>query len=805
MRVRRSAAAIIVTSLLLLLSACDSPEQREAQHLEKGQALAADGELAKAAIEFRNALKINPTNVAAKFMLAEALEKQGNLPAALSTYQDVSLQDGEHRPAQIKLGQFALMNGDPIAAERYADKAISLAPEKADAYTMKAAALVMQRAYDKAEVEIEKSLTRAPNNADALIVLASQRMYQGRTSEAEKVVADGLKATPDDPMLLNFQANMLREMGRTGAAEASLRRLITLQTDNPEHVLTLAKDLSDSGRNEEAKQLFRDALANSADKDRILGAYAGFLQQTEGAAMAASEIAALGDALKASTKYRFLLARLNVEAKAYPEAAAMFGGLLGDLTVEEEKLDVRAELARIELLQGNRAAGAKQLDEILATDKGHHNALLLRANLALEDQRYDAAIADARAALNALPDSPGALEVLWRTQVRMGERSLAIDTLRTLTRSAPGNVEAHLQLASLLIPQAVEEAIEHLDAAIALAPERPELRLTKAQVLIYSKQESRGESIGLAMLQDAALAPIGHQILGEAAYARRDFDMAVREFQTALEMGRPFAEIGPKLTQALTFRDSSGAGNDAGDAVDMLEQRVSRDPRDSLSLILLANLRQNAGNLKGAETALRQAIEVAPDNPFAHLSLSRVLRQMNRLEEMNAVLARAERQFPDDRTIQESAAVGREIAGTYDAARIAYERVLATWPDSLVAANNLAQLAADVWPEDRELLNQARQRLEKFRNDSNPVVLDTLGWVQVRLGNTDDAVFLLQRAASMTPDSRDAQYHYGVALAQKGLDAKAREALTKALADGAEFRGREEAEALLGKLKTAAQ
>lgn len=796
---------MIVTTILLLLAACDSPEQREAQHIEKGQSLVTDGELAKATIEFRNALKINPTNVATKFMLAEALEKQGNLPAALAAYQDVALQNGDHRPAQIKLGQFALMNGDAIAAERYAEKAIALDPQRADAYTMKAAALVMQRAYDKAEIEIEKSLARAPNNADALIVLASQRTYQGRPAEAEQIVADGLKATPDDPMLLNFQANMLREMGRTTDAEATLRRLITLQTDNPEHVLNLAKDLSDSGRNEEAKQLFRDALGNSTDKDRILGAYAGFLQQTEGAAMAASEIAALGSIFKDNTKYRFLLARLNVEAKAYPEAAEMFRGLLDDLTVAEEKLDVRAELARIELLQGNRAAGAKQLDEILGTDKGHHNALLLRANLALEDQRYDAAIADARAALNALPDSPGALDVLWRTQVRMGERSLAIDTLRTLTRVTPGNVEAHLQLASLLIPQAVEEAIEHLDAAIALAPERPELRLTKAQVLIYSKQESRGESIGLAMLQDPALAPIGHQILGEAAYARRDFAMSVREFQAALEMGRPFAEIGPKLTQALTFRDSSGAtGEESGNAVDMLEQRVSRDPRDSLSLILLANLRQNAGDLKGAETALRQAIEVAPDNPFAHLSLSRVLRQMNRLEEMSAVLARAERQFPDDRTIQESAAVGREIVGNFDAARIAYERVLATWPDSLVAANNLAQLAADIWPENRELLNQARQRLEKFRNENNPVVLDTLGWVQVRLGNTDDAVILLQRAASMTPESRDALYHYGVALSQKGLDAKAQEALSKALAEGGTFRGREEATALLEKLRTQA-
>lgn len=803
MRVRSAGAAFIFASCLLLTAACDSPEEREAQHIESGKTLSAAGDYAKAAIEFRNALQINSTRADTKYLLGEVLEKQGNLPAALAAFQEVSFQDPENRQAQIKLGQFALMNGDSVAAIRYADKAIASDPQQADAYTMKAAALVMQKKFAESEAEIQKSLARAPGNDDALIILASQRMLEGRAAEAEKLIADNIRDRPDSAMLLAFQAKMLRDMGRPDDAETALRRLITMQPDVPEHVLMLANDLRGKGRYDEAKQLFRDSLAENAAKERILDAYASFLQQRESPDAVVAEIAALSGLFADSNKYPFLLARLNIEAKSYQRAADILQNLLKKLTVQEEKLDVRAELARIEILEGNRVEAAKQLDQILAEDKEQHNALLLRANIALDDRRYEAAVADARSALNTHQNSPGALTILWRSYALMGERSLAIDTLRTLTKITPADLEAHLQLAGLLIPQATEEALEHLDAAIALAPDQPELRLKKAQALIYSKQESRGEEIGLAMLQDPLQAAIGHQILGESAYARKDFAMAASEFEAALAAGRSFDEIGPKLTQALAFQESGGDGSGAssGDAVQMLEQRISRNPKDSLSFILLANLRQNAGDLKGAEQALRRAIEADPDNAFAHISLSRVLRQDNRIEEMTAALARAERQFPQDRAVQESAAVGREIAGEFDAARAAYERVLQTWPDSLVAANNLAQLIADTWPDDREQLNRARQQLEKFRGEDNPAVLDTLGWVQTRLGNTEEAIILLERATSLSPDSRDALYHYGTALAQKGLTDKAKATLGKALAGGATFRGSNEARALLDSLK----
>ncbi len=116
---------------LLLLAACDSPQEREAEHLANGKALYESGNLSKAAIEFRNALQINPTGVEAKYFTGLIFEKRGNIPRAVSAFQEVSLQDPNNRDAQLKLGQYAMLNGDAGEASMRADKLIALDFEQA--------------------------------------------------------------------------------------------------------------------------------------------------------------------------------------------------------------------------------------------------------------------------------------------------------------------------------------------------------------------------------------------------------------------------------------------------------------------------------------------------------------------------------------------------------------------------------------------------------------------------------------------------------------------------------------------------
>ena len=211
---------------------------------------------------------------------------------------------------------------------------------------------------------------------------------------------------------------------------------------------------------------------------------------------------------------------------------------------------------------------------------------------------------------------------------------------------------------------------------------------------------------------------------------------------------------------------------------------------------MLSEQRENRGDLDAAKDLLRQAIEAKPDERNPYLNLARIQKNEGKLKEAADTLQLASARFPDDSLVQESLAIGYELMQDYDAAKLAYENVLAKWPNDIVAANNLAMLIADVWPTDKALLDRARVLVEEFRNSNNPTLIDTLGWVQVRLGNIDDAAIILKKAVSLQPDNQQAQYHYATAMSLKGLNDLARDAMGKALAGEPDFRGIEEAKQL---------
>lgn len=806
MRFHLTLARSCVIAAMLLLAACGSPEQREAEHLKNGKALYESGDLSKAAVEFRNALQINPTGVEAKYFIGLIFEKKGNLPAAIGAFQEVALQDPNKRDVQLKLGQYALMNGDAGEAGMRADKLIALDPNRPDGHTMKAASLLMMNKFPESETEAKAALSLNPNDADATIVLASQRARQGKFDEAGALVEQSLAANPKSVQLLGMKLKLLGDQGRSAEVEQVLRQLVELDPGNPGHVIDLARVMTAAGRLPEAQEEFRRAIAANKDSDLLLTVYAAFLETQVGPAQAIEETKALAEKYKDNARYSFLLARLYIKSNRLDEAESLLNQLLERFTRPSDKLDARVELARVTLLRGDKDGALTQLAEILKEDSKNQNALLVRAAIKLGDVKYDEAIADARAVLRDAPSSAPALAILAKAYLATNERELAIGALRNLVGVAPNNADARLQLAGLLVTRSPDEAVKQLDAVIALRPDDAELKAQKAQILIYSKRWDQGEVIGQELAADQKTVALGHQVLGEAALARQDFPTAITELQSAIDHGRSFSIVGPKLMEAYKRANQpvTAARTGTDEIVpgeQLLLDRIKKDSKDADALSLLAALREQNGHPQAAKDLLRQAIEAKPDVRGPYLNLARILKTEGNLKEAADTLELAAGRFPDDSVVMESVAISHELMQDYDAAKTAYENVLAKWPNDVVAANNLAMLIADVWPNDKALLDRARRLVEEFRNSNNPILTDTLGWVQVRLGNIDDATIILKRAASMDPENQQVQYHYAVALSLKGLDDLARQTMAKALAGDPAFRGIDDAKQLAAKLQ----
>jgi tetratricopeptide (TPR) repeat protein len=791
---------------MLLVAACDSPQEREAEHVRNGKALFETGDFSKAAIEFRNALQINPTGVEAKYFTALIFEKNGNVLRAISTFEDVALQDPSNREVQLKLGQYALMNGDAAQASARADKLITLDSNKPDGHTMKAAAFLMMGKLAEAESEAKAALALNPHDEDATIVLASQRARQDKFEEAEAIVKQALAAHPESVPLLGLKLKLLADQHRTTEVEQVLRQLVELDPANPGHVVYLANELTAAGRLPEAQEEFRRAIAVNKNSPWLLTAYADFLEKHIGTAEAIAEAKTLAGQYKGNALYSFLLARLYIKANRLDEAEGLLTQLVEEFERSSDKLDGQVELARITLLRGNRQGALDQLATILKADSKNQSALTLRAAIRLKDGKFDEAIADARAILSDTPTSASALAILAKAYTATNEHELAIDALRNLARVMPDNAEVHTQLAGLLVTRAPDEAIRQLDAAIALRPDDPELKAQKAQILIYTKRWDQGELIGRDLAVSKETAALGHQILGEAALARQDFPTAITELRSAIDHGRSFSIVGPKLMEAYRrsnppFTAARTGTEEPNPAEKLLIERLAKDPKDPDALALLSEQRENRGDLRAAKDLLRQAIEARPDQRGPYLNLARILKNEGDLKAADDTLQLAAARFPDDSLVLQSLAIGYELMQDYDAAKLAYENVLAKWPNDIVAANNLAMLIADVWPTDRVLLDRARLLVEEFRNSNNPTLIDTLGWVQVRLGNIDDAAVILKKAASMQPDNQQVLYHYAVALSLKGLDELARDTMVKALAGAPNFRGIDDAKQLATRLQ----
>jgi Flp pilus assembly protein TadD len=136
--------------------------------------------------------------------------------------------------------------------------------------------------------------------------------------------------------------------------------------------------------------------------------------------------------------------------------------------------------------------------------------------------------------------------------------------------------------------------------------------------------------------------------------------------------------------------------------------------------------------------------------------------------------------------------------GRNDEAAIAYQQAIQVKQDHVPALNNLAMLWADKENTRLQAVNLAMAAF--VRSNSDPAVIDTLGYALIRSGRSAEAVKILERATELAPQNPAILYHYALAHAEAGNAKEALAALEAALAMG-DFEARPEAERLLQRLQ----
>jgi Flp pilus assembly protein TadD len=332
--------------------------------------------------------------------------------------------------------------------------------------------------------------------------------------------------------------------------------------------------------------------------------------------------------------------------------------------------------------------------------------------------------------LAAKPDSTG-VRLLYVRALLTGQRLAdATAQLETLTRNAPDLPQAWLTLGALHV----------------------QLREPAAAIVALNKYIALVEAGSMPVAADA-----------EAANGDDESSPATKE--DALIRGWLLLSQAADLQGDLKGADAWLAKIDSPQR--LVEVQVRR-----------ASLLAREGKVAQARALIHRLPEkTAEDARVKIMAEAQVLRDAKLWADANAVLAQANQRFPDDvELIYEQSMMFEKLNKLADMERL-LRRVIALKPDHQHAYNALGYSLAERnvrLPEARTLIKKALEL-----SPGEPSITDSLGWVEYRLGNREEAIRLLRDAYRGQPDAEIAA-HLGEVLWVSGQADEARRVLREA-------------------------
>ena len=627
---------------------------------------------------------------------------------------------------------------------------LQIDPKNAPAYALAAQISEGTGDYPHAWTAWQQSAELAPGDLDTQLGIARLLLLSGDADGAQRGLARILAQRADHPGARTLQAAVAARRGDIDGAIRDLRQLVADQHPPATSAsLLLASLLSQRGDRAGALHVLDAALVGTPDDIALLAAAAQLCEAApDDAALAARALAFHRRATQTAPQDLALWrswAAFHIRRRELPQAEAVLRAAQADPHVDNEA----ATLALIAFLDEQRSGTAAEA-AALAAIAAHPDTPSLRLRLAeLYDDggQHDLAERSLRELVARDPASPSALAA----QDRLAERAFADGRAG----------EAQAWLAKTLATQARDAPALRLRGRIALARGDASAAVADLRSAVHGAPGSP-ELVGL--LAQA------HRAKGEPQLARDVLADAVR-----------FKPDDPAL-RLLLAADMADAGEPVA-ADRELDAAIAQAPRDARAYAAKARLAMARHDADAAEKVWRARLAAAPDDADAWLDVAAMRQSRRDPKGALAVFDEGEKQSPGRPAIALARAEWLARQGQADASIAAYEQLLARAPGDLTVANNLAwQLAQR--HRDASDLQQALTIAQPFAATGDPRYLDTLGWIQLRLGQAPAATAVLERAARLAPDVALIQLHLGLALHARGDTPRATALLRKALAGG---------------------
>lgn len=354
--------------------------------------------------------------------------------------------------------------------------------------------------------------------------------------------------------------------------------------------------------------------------------------------------------------------------------------------------------------------------------------------------------------------------VLARLAMAAGDKARALSISQNLARQFPEGDDS-LQLALELMPDQ-PEAERLIEARLQITPDDHKLRLAYGRALARAQRPSDAAREFRAVTLKNPDQLTAWFALGTLELELRQpeaAESALLEYLRRLEASSAEAQEEQAETHLEARQQSwlmlAQAAEQRGDlkAAEAWLIKVDSPQRRFEAQYRRASLMARQGRLPEARKLLQDLPEDSPEATRAKLMAeSQLLRDRREWQLAYEVLARATARLPNETDLIYEQSMMAEKLGRLDEMETLLKRVIALKADHHHAYNALGYSLAD-----RNIrLEEARGLIAKALSlvPSEPFIMDSMGWVEFRLGNKEEAQRLLRLAFEARPDAEIAAH-----------------------------------------------
>lgn len=507
-----------------------------------------------------------------------------------------------------------------------------------------------------AAIDVQNALKSEPDNIRARLLLAELSLRLGDPESAEKE---------------------LQQASRHGASAEQTRNLtaeVRLALREFAQLLSLI-DSGELGLQEPARSTYRGlALLGLNDLEQAAAAFNAALS-TDAKWLRART--GLAEALAGQGNSEEGLSQLQTVLDANPgdaTAALLKGTLLA------RRGDYRAAIVSLMSAQAH-AAG-----QLSASQQSLTFAMLTEAHMALGDLKA------ARAAHGELekrvPNAQLTRFLAARLAMAQQDYTTAVAEAQRVVASAPDLTAAKMLLGAALLAQGnVNQAEAQLSEVLQRAPENMEARKLLARANLQMQRPDVAMQVLSAAQQTETADPQLDALLGWANLQRGDDAAAIALLERSVAAQPGNANL--KLDLAMAYM----SGGQHGKAVALL-QSVPPSRGDTRRTSLLVTALEATKGIDAAREQIERAVAAAPEDTAVMKLASAFYARQGDFARAKALLARAAAQEPGNVTTLVSQARVEMLAGDRDAAAKMIDKVLAAEPSNMPARLIQVEIAA---------------------------------------------------------------------------------------------------------------